>query len=141
MSTLKSLSFTALPKQGNDPKLNRRIRTIERLEEQKLLFADPAYVRVRQRWAKKDGERVQMEKRQRVSPWWRIGPSGGYVLFIRSAGKPLEFEKGKSAISVPSKDKVPTVIDALIAAVRSGELDEQLAQASRQKAPPKRKAA
>jgi DNA-binding transcriptional regulator LsrR (DeoR family) len=37
----------------------------------------------------------------------------------------------KSAIVVPSKDKPPSVIDTLITAVRSGELDAQMAQASR----------
>jgi hypothetical protein len=40
--------------------------------------------------------------------------------------KPIEFEKGKSAIAVPSLDKPASVIDTLIAAVRNGELDEQL---------------
>jgi len=34
---------------------------------------------------------------------------------------------GKSVITVPSLDKLPTVIDTLITAVRNGELDEQLA--------------
>ena len=49
------------------------------------------------------------------------------MLFVRSGLKPIEFEKGKAAIAVPSLDKLPTVIDTLIAAVRNGELDEQLA--------------
>jgi hypothetical protein len=40
--------------------------------------------------------------------------------------KPIEFEKGKAAIAVPSLDKLPSVIDTLITAVRNGELDEQL---------------
>ncbi len=43
----------------------------------------------------------------------------------------FEFDKGKSAIAVPSLDKLPTVIDTLIAAVRNGELDEQLVQGSK----------
>ena len=36
-----------------------------------------------------------------------------------------------AAISVPSSDKLPSVIDTVIAAIRSGELDEHLAQASK----------
>jgi hypothetical protein len=40
--------------------------------------------------------------------------------------KPIEFEKGKAAIAVPSLDKLPSVIDTLITAVRNGELDEML---------------
>ena len=38
----------------------------------------------------------------------------------------MPFEKGKAAIAVGSLDKLPGVIDALIKAVRAGELDEQL---------------
>jgi hypothetical protein len=37
--------------------------------------------------------------------------------------KPIEFKKGKAAIAVPSLDRLPSVIDTLIAAVRKGELD------------------
>jgi hypothetical protein len=40
--------------------------------------------------------------------------------------KPIEFEKGKAAIAVPSLDKLPSVIDTLITAVLNGELDEQI---------------
>jgi hypothetical protein len=61
-------------------------------------------------------------------PWWRLNANGSYVFFIRSGSKPIEFEKGKNAIAVPSLDKVPLIIDILITAVRNGELDEQLAQ-------------
>ena len=50
---------------------------------------------------------------------------------IRFGGRPVEFEKGKSAVSVPSKEKLPAVITTLIEAVRAGELDDILAQASR----------
>jgi hypothetical protein len=52
--------------------------------------------------------------------------------------KPIEFEKGKAAIAVPSLDKLPTVIDTLITAVRNGELDEQLVLTGK---PSKRRAA
>jgi hypothetical protein len=45
--------------------------------------------------------------------------------------KPLEFEKGKAGIVVPSKDKLPAVIDTLITAVRAGELDELFSQAAK----------
>jgi hypothetical protein len=141
MNALKSLAFTALAKRGHDPVLNRRTKTIARLEEQKQLLADPAFVRITPKWKKENGERVQYDKKQRVLPWWRLSENGSYVFFIRSGGKAIEFEKGKSAIVVPTKDKLPTVIDTLITAVRSGELDAQMAQASREKAPPKRKAA
>ena len=54
-----------------------------------------------------------------------------YALFVRSGLKAIEFEKGKPAIAVSSLDKLPSVIDTLITAVRNGELDQQLAQRRR----------
>lgn len=53
-----------------------------------------------------------------------INTNGSHVLFVRSGWKPIEFEKGKAAIAVPSLDKLPSVIETLIAAVRAGELDQ-----------------
>jgi len=129
MAVLKSLTFTALPQPGTNPTLDRRTRIVTRLEEQKALLADPAYARTVRSWVKKDGVKTPQEKQERVLPWWRQAPNGSYVFFIRSGWKAIEFEKGKSGIAVPSLDKLPPVIDTLIAAVRAGELDDQLAQA------------
>jgi hypothetical protein len=50
---------------------------------------------------------------------------------IKFGAKPVEFEKGKAGIVVGSKERLPTVIDTLIAAVRAGELDEIFSQARR----------
>jgi hypothetical protein len=132
MAILKSLTLTALPATGANPTLDRRARVIARLEEQKSLLTDPNYTRTARSWVKQNGERTQVEKQQRVLPSWRLAANGSYLFFIRVGQRALEFDKGKSAIAVPSLDKMPAVIDALISAVRSGELDEQLAQASRQ---------
>ena len=131
MAHLKSLSFTTLPPVEANPVVDRRNRTIARLEEQKQLLADPSYTRTVKVWAEKGGSRQQIEKTQRVSPWWRSAPNGTIVFFIKVGQKPVEFEKGKAAISVGSPEKIGALIDTLIAAVRSGELDEPLAQASK----------
>lgn len=142
MAALKSLTFTALPKVGANPAMDRRTKIIERLEEQKRLLNDPAYMRTVRTSETKDGKRVPVERHQRVLPWWRTGPNGTYAFMVRAGYKPVEFDKGKAAIAVPSLDKLPTVIDTLIAAVRNGELDQQLAEASKQSTPKKaRKAA
>ena len=53
------------------------------------------------------------------------------VMSIKFGAKPIEFEKGKAGIVVPSKDKLPAVIDTLISAVRAGELDELFNQAAK----------
>lgn len=131
MAILKSLTLAALPQSGVNPTLDRRARIIARLEEQKLLLADPNYRRTVRSWVKQNGERTPVEKQQRVLPSWRLVANGSYIFFVRVGQRALEFEKGKSAIAVPSLDKLPSAIDALISAVRAGELDEQLAQASK----------
>ena len=131
MPVLKSLSFTALPKNGNDPVQFRRGKFIAKLEEQKLLLKDPNHVRTVQRWTKVNGERQATTKQQAVRPWWKTDPSGQVVMSIKFGAKPVEFEKGKAGIVVGAKEKLPTVIDTLIAAVKAGELDELFAQAAK----------
>jgi hypothetical protein len=131
MPVLKSLSFTALPKNGNDPIQARRAKFVAKLEEQKLLLKDPNHVRTVQRWTKVDGQRQAVTKQQAVRPWWKTDQAGQVVMSIKFGAKPLEFEKGKAGIVVPSKDKLPVVIDTLISAVRAGELDELFSQAAK----------
>ena len=61
---------------------------------------------------------------------------------VKVGSKRIEFEKGKAAIAVGTLDKLTGVIEALIKAVRAGELDEQLKQLSKFGRPiPPRKAA
>ena len=131
MPVLKSLSFTARPKTGNDPVQTRRAKFVAKLEEQKLLLKDPNHVRTIQRWVKVNGERQAVTKQQAVRPWWKTDPAGQVVMSIKFGAKPIEFEKGKAGIVIPSKDKLPAVIDTLISAVRAGELDELFSQAAK----------
>ena len=53
------------------------------------------------------------------------------MMTLKVGSKRVEFEKGKAAIAVGTLDKLPSVIDSLIKAVRAGELDEQLKQLSK----------
>src|SRR3954471_4094046 len=130
--SLKSLTFTALPKIEANPVQERRTKTIARLEEQKQLFANPNFTRtVRTSIKGDDGTRNIVEKQQRVAPWWVQVGDGSYLFTIRSGWKPIEFDKGKSAIVVLSHDKLPSIIDTLITAVRNGELDQHLAQGTK----------
>jgi hypothetical protein len=121
--SLKSLTFTVLPKIEANPVQERRTKTIARLEEQKQLFSDLNYTRtVRTSVKNDDGVRTIVEKQQRILPWWVKMSDGSYLFTIKSGWKPIEFDKGKSAIVVLSPDKLPAIIDTLIAAVRNGEL-------------------
>jgi uncharacterized protein DUF6641 len=136
-SALKSLTFTKIPKIGANPALDRRTNMIARLEKQKLLLSDPNYIRTVRSWVKKNGQLMPVDKQQRVLPWRRANANGSYVFFVRLGSKPIEFEKGKNAIAVPSLDKMPLVIDILITAVRNGELDQQLAPTKKPATVPK----
>jgi hypothetical protein len=131
MSDLKSLKFTAIPKDnGRNPIFQRRIKLIEQLEHQWKLIDDPGYSRTVVRNTNQNGERVSVEKTLKVRPWWRVDDKGAVVFFVRHGFKPIEFEKGKAGITVASQDKLKDVIATLIAAARGGELDGVLAQAS-----------
>jgi hypothetical protein len=140
-SILKSLTFVPQPKPNSD--LVKRERMISRLEDQKKLLADPTFVRCVKRWERKEGgEKVLIEKPLRTSKWWQTDQNGGYVMTVKVGPKRIEFEKGKAAIAVGSLEKLPTVIDTLIKAVRAGELDDHLNQSSKLPGPlPPRKAA
>ena len=69
MSDLKSLKFTAIPKDnGRNPIFQRRIKLIEQLEHQRKLVDDPGYIRTVVRNTKQDGQRVAVEKTLKVQP-------------------------------------------------------------------------
>ena len=133
MPVLKTMTFAALPKASNDPAQKRREKTISRLEEQVLLLTNPSQKRSVQRRKLVDGERVSVTKEVSIRPWWRTDPAGKCFVSVYFGGKPVEFEKGKAAIAVPSADKLFGMFESLIAAVRGGELDDILKHASQQR--------
>ncbi len=51
----------------------------------------------------------------------------GYLV-VKYGVKPLQFEKGKSAVVVASEAKVAAALETLIVATKAGELDELLAK-------------
>jgi hypothetical protein len=122
-SALQPLKFTTAPVADANPVLLRRKEIITRLEQQKRLAADPNYVRtIKTRTG---------EKQQKVIPMWKLMSDGSYALYVRNGFNPIEWAPGKNAISVPSLDALPTVIDIIIDAVRKGELDEKLKSAKK----------
>jgi hypothetical protein len=142
MTHLKALSFTTIQKGSANPALTRRSKLISRLEEQKALAQDANFVPVVKRWVKgADGNKQLVELQRPVRAWWRTDVTGATVFTVRYGFKTVEFEKGKAGVAVPSIDKLVSVIDTLIAAVRAGELDGMLEQHSRARAVPKSKRA
>jgi hypothetical protein len=143
MAHLKSLNFTAVPKNvAANPVHARRATLVARLEEQRSLAQDPNYAPTMQRLVKADdGTKQLVQIPRRVRPWWRTDANGAVVLTVRCGFKAIEFDKGKAGIAVPSKEKLPAIIDTLIAAVRAGELDDVLAQQAKARSTPKAKRA
>jgi len=62
---------------------------------------------------------------------------GTVGLTVRYGAKAIEFEKGKNAIIVSSKDQLVATIDTVIAGVKAGEFDELLAQQAKARGVPK----
>ncbi len=127
MKSLKSLTFAAQPVRQKSPTMVRRAKLVAHLEQQTMLAEDPLYVRKLQKWTIQDnGVKAPVDVTKRVQPWWRTDDAGALYLTVRYGSKPLEFEKGKAAILLKDKTKLVATLEMLIAAVRTGELDEQL---------------
>jgi hypothetical protein len=86
MPILKSLSFIARPKPGNDPVQTRWTKFITKLEEQKLLLTDLNHARTVQRWTKVNGERQTTTKQ--------------VVMSIKFGAELIKFERGKAGMVV-----------------------------------------
>ena len=132
MAHLKSLTFTVAPQQiARNPKLVRRQRLIDRLEEQQKLVADSACTVLVRRWVKDtDGIKQPVDRHRRVKPWWKADGAGNLVLVLKSGLKTLELEKGKPGIVVGALGRLEAVLATLIAAAKAGELDGALEAAS-----------
>ena len=125
MSHVKSLTLTVAPHQiRQNPRLVRRQRLIDRLEEQRKLAADPSYTVISKRWIKDEaGVKQLIEIPKRPKPWWRDDGTGNLVLILRNGLKTIEIEKVKPAIVVGSKERLDGILMTLIAALKAGELD------------------
>jgi len=144
MSHLKTLTFTVSPQQiARNPKLIRRQKLVDRLEDQLRLAKDASYAPVIRRWKRsEDGPKVPVDLHRQIRPWWRTDGTGNLVLVLRSGLKTLELEKGKPAVVVGPPERLVGVIETLVAAAKAGELDAALEAAADpgERGIPKRKA-
>ncbi len=132
MTHLKSLTLTVAPYQiERNPKLIRRQRLIERLEEQRKLAADPTFTVLVRRWIKDtEGVKQPFDRQKRIKPWWKADGAGSLILVLKNGLKTIEIEKGKPGIVVGPVGRLETVLATLIAATRAGELDGALEASS-----------
>ena len=117
-----------------DPLSRARGRLLEQLAEQRELataglegriYQPPKRIALR---TNADGERIRTEVARRVRKNFYQDQAGAYqfVMRIGLGAKFLELQPGKPAINVGTLDKLPILIDSLIAAVRAGELGRRL---------------
>lgn len=75
-------------------------------------------------------ERVEIETRSRVSPWWWVNDDGGLEFSLRYGSVKLKVKDGKDTLMLPSLAKLSEMLPALRQEVLSGGLDAALAEAA-----------
>jgi hypothetical protein len=141
MSVLKTLKLgKAAPIAAPaDAKGRARAKVIAHLEQQKQLLAahvdGHALEATRPVYRTNDsGERVRVMHPVHVRRDWFEDATGTVHFMVRYGAKPLPLDKaGSTSVEVGGLDSLPGVIDTLLAAVRSGELDAQLATAAQER--------
>ncbi|MCJ2015175.1 DUF6641 family protein [Methylobacterium sp. J-076] len=138
MSVLKTLKLSAAAPtaSANDPLGRARDKLLAQLADQRdmvsaslegRLYEPPKMLALRK---DASGQRVRVEVNRRVRRGWFQDPAGTVHFIMRVGGKPLELQPGKAAISIGNLDKLPGTLEALITAVRAGELDPQIKEAA-----------
>ena len=79
------------------------------------------------------GNEVEVEKVKKVRRWFYNNGGEEWYLEIRYANKALELAKGKTAIVIPTKDKIVPTIELAIQAVEEKELDSSIAKIAEEK--------
>ena len=136
-SILSTLKLTAARKSRALPDVvKRRNKLLQKLAEQRELaaaFAQGQHYAPRRLRSMRDeetGARVVKEVAVRIKPWFWTGEKGETLLAINYGSKQIEILKGKTAIDVGDTANLVTVLDTVISAVKSGELDVQIETAS-----------
>lgn len=138
LSTLKVIDRPKI--EAKPPILGKRMKLIDRLEEQlamvKAMLDKTPFEAFREKSVKdpETGERKTIRKRRSVRPWY-YDSKEHYYIEIKVGLKAIELEKGKTAIDVGAKEKLPDVINTIIQAVEKGELDTHILAVSPVKAP------
>lgn len=138
LSTLKVIDRPKI--EAKPPILGKRMKLIDRLEEQlamaKAMLDKTPFEAFREKSVKdpETGERKTIRKRRSVRPWY-YDSNEHYYIEIKVGLKAIELEKGKTAIDVGAKEKLPDVINTIIQAVEKGELDTHILAVSPAKEP------
>jgi hypothetical protein len=141
MSFLSTLKYTSILDSKPSALERQRARLVANLKDQLIRLEDPLHSKSRTKWVKEGLEKQLIEKQTPIRPWWRETVDGQIAFTVRAGLKKIEFQKGMTAILLPSKQELPSLINGLIKAVSDGELDHLLTPKEGQKVPQRKKAA
>ena len=121
---------------SNNSFLKRRRKLIAKIDEQILLVTDSNYRPTKTKWVQnEDGSERKLEIPKRIRRWWTEQQGGTVLLTIRYGNKVIEFEEGKNAIELSSKEELEPTLQNIKKAVDNGEfnmlLEEQISYGSR----------
>lgn len=134
--SLKNLKLAnAAPANSLNPQQRGREKLLSYLVEQKKLVQAEAggliYEATRTVRRKNEaGVMITVQAPRHVRSGTFAAADGNLYFQLRYGSKPLALGKDANAVVVPSKAKLPDIIDALVAAIGAGELDEQIAAAA-----------
>ena len=137
MAHLETLKVVAKPNfNPTTAEERRRHKLIVKLQEQLCLaeaqLGGSPYMRMR--WVDTvdgQGEPHRVQRPVRVKQWWFKNVAGSVLLTVRYGAKLLPIANGMTAIEVGSLAELPNTITTVIQAVDAGELDSELAAASK----------
>lgn len=129
MSILTKLAIVPLPRTtGADPAIKRRAKFIKQLEQQRELAREQGFEPTKRKWiVNADGSKQLMIVPKRVKRWWRVDAQGTCFLVLRYGNRIVRLTAGRTAIAVGPKSKLVSVIENVIAATKTGEMDAVLA--------------
>ena len=135
MSHLEKLAFKTVARTSTkDPVIARREKLFAGLKEQKLVYAavlnkEDHRIEKTKWMTNEHGERVLTRTMRRVRPWF-FEQDGGWYVQCRYGARVISPDGKNNAVFVKTLKEVEAVLDALLAAAASGELDTALAKAA-----------
>lgn len=137
MSTLNGLKLSTAKKPTHIPQIVfRRNKLSNKLWEQiqlaKSQLDGTSFVvkKFRSVIDKETGLRKQVEVPKRLREWWFMNEQGKMCVSIRYGTQMIELAKGKYSIEVESAQALIKALETVKQAVESGELDNQITNAS-----------
>ena len=138
MTHLTKLTFKTVDRSmKHDPIINRRDKLIAGLKEQKLVHAATLkkedHLVERDKWMQNElGERMLVKTHRRIRPWF-FAQDGGWYVQCRYGARVITADGTNNAVFVNSLADVLGVLDALLNAAATGELDTAITQVAERK--------